>query len=108
MKLLVTDVSMPFLNQLEQALSGWLLPRYKGEADYLEFDTTTYAELQPDVKMIFDTYGKHPAFTWNEIRVMLGWDEIEGELGETYWVPTNIIPAEQAIQGNPDFQDFSA
>jgi HK97 family phage portal protein len=108
MKLLVTDVSMPFLNQLEQALSSWLLPRYKGEADYLEFDTTTYAELQPDVKLILDTYGKHPAFTWNEIRVMLGWDEIDGELGETYWVPTNIIPAEQAIQGNPDFQDFSA
>ena len=108
LKALVTDVSMPFLKQLEQGLSDWLLPRYPGEAQYLEFDTTVYAELQPDIKMILETYGKHPAFTWNEIRVMLGFEEIEGAEGSTYWVPTNLIPAQDALLGNPDFQDFQA
>ena len=108
LKALVTDVSMPFLKQLEQGLSDWLLPRYPGEAQYLEFDTTVYAELQPDIKMILETYGKHPAFTWNEVRVMLGFDEIEGPEGSTYWVPTNLIPAQDALLGNPDFQDFQA
>lgn len=106
LKALVTDVSMPFLKQLEQGLSDWLLPRYKGEADYLEFDTTVYAELQPDVKLILDTYGKHPGFTWNEIRVMLGFEEIEGEIGETHWVPNGFIPAQDALLGQADFQDF--
>lgn len=108
LKALVTDVSMPFLKQLEQGLSDWLLPRYLGEAQYLEFDTTVYAELQPDIKMILETYGKHPAFTWNEVRIMLGFDEIEGAEGSTYWVPTNLIPAQDALLGNPDFQDFQA
>ena len=108
LKALVTDVSMPFLKQLEQGLSDWLLPRYPNEAQYLEFDTTVYAELQPDIKMILETYGKHPAFTWNEVRVMLGFDEIEGAEGSTYWVPTNLIPAQDALLGNPDFQDFQA
>lgn len=103
MKALVTDVSMPFLKQLEQALSDWLLPRYKGEADYLEFDTTIYSELQPDVKMILETYGKHPAFTWNEIRVMLGYPEIESEEGNMYWIPSGLIPSQDALMGNPDF-----
>ena len=106
MKALVVDVSMPFLKQLEQGLSDWLLPRYNGEADYLEFDTTVYSELQPDVKLILETYGKHPAFTWNEIRVMLGWDEIDGEIGQTHWVTGNVIPAQDALMGEADFQDF--
>lgn len=107
MKALVTDVSMPFLNQFEQALSNWLLPRYKGEADYLEFDTTVYAELQPDIKLILDTYGKHPAFTWNEVRILLGYPEIEGEEGNTHWVASNLIPSQDALLGTPDFSDFN-
>jgi HK97 family phage portal protein len=106
MKSLVTDVSMPFLKQLEQGLSDWLIPRYTGEVDYLEFDTTVYAELQPDIKLILETYGKHPAFTWNELRIMLGWDEIEGELGNTHWLQGNYIPAQDALMGAADFQDF--
>jgi HK97 family phage portal protein len=107
MKALVTDVTMPFLSQLEQALSDWLLPKYKGEADYLEFDTTVYAELQPDIKMILETYGKHPAFTWNEIRILLGYPEIETEEGNMYWVPSGLIPSQDALLGNPDFTDFN-
>jgi len=108
-KSLVTDVSMPFLNQFEQEFYRFLAPRYKGECDSLEFDTTVYSELQPDVKMILDTYGKSPAFTWNEVRVMLDWEEIEGEEGNIHWVPTNLIPAQDAIIGNisPDFVDFN-
>jgi HK97 family phage portal protein len=107
MKALVTDVTMPFLSQLEQALSDWLLPKYKGEADYLEFDTTVYAELQPDIRMILETYGKHPAFTWNEIRILLGYPEIETEEGNMYWVPSGLIPSQDALLGNPDFTDFN-
>lgn len=106
-KALVTDVCMPYLKQLEQGLSDWLLPLYKGEADYLEFDITEYPELQPDVKLILDTYGKHPAFTWNELRVMLNFPELEGDEGNTNWIGTNFIPAQDALNNaNPDFQDF--
>lgn len=106
-KSLVTDVCMPYLKMLEQGLTDWLLPLYKGEADYLEFDVTEYPELQPDVKLILDTYGKSPAFTWNELRTMLGWDEIQGDEGNTHWVGSNLVPAQDALLGvNPDFRDF--
>jgi hypothetical protein len=37
---------------------------------------------------------------------MLGWDEIEGELGNTHWVQGNYIPAQDALMGAADFQDF--
>tara|TARA_R110000772_G_scaffold145504_1_gene255480 strand:+ start:24990 stop:26366 length:1377 start_codon:yes stop_codon:yes gene_type:complete len=109
LKSLVTDVCMPFLKQLEQGLSDWLLPRYKGEASYLEFDTSIYAELQPDVQLIMETYGKHPAFTWNELRVMLGYDEGEGDEYNTNWIQSGYIPAPDAMLGTPDFStDFNA
>jgi HK97 family phage portal protein len=106
MKALVTDVSMPFLKQLEQGLSDWLLPKYKGEADYLEFDTTVYSELQPDVKLIFDTYGKDRAFTPNEVRIMLGFEESEADGMNSHWIGSGMIPMVDAIMGEGDFQDF--
>lgn len=106
LKSLVTDVCMPFLKLTEQAFADWLLPRYKGEADYIEFDTTEYPELQPDVKMILDTYGKHPAFTWNEIRTMLGFDDGEGDEFATNWVTSGMIPAKDALLGAADFSDY--
>ena len=107
LKSLVTDVSMPYLKQLEQGLSDWLLPRYKGEADYLEFDTTEYAELQPDVALIMNTYGNHPAYTWNELRVMLGSEEREEEEANMLWVKSGMVPAQDAVLGNNvDMRDF--
>lgn len=107
LKALVTDCCFPLQKQIEQGLSDWLLPRYKGEADYLEFDVTEYAELQPDVKMVMETYGKSMAYTPNEVRIMLGSDESDAEGMDSHWVPSGTIPMEDAVLGNNlDLQDF--
>lgn len=108
-KQLVTDVVMPYLSQLEQGLNDFLLPAFEGEADYIDFDTTVFSELQPDVKMVLETYGKAMGWTWNEIRTSLGWDERPEASANTLWIPSGYVPAEEALEGGTaDFRDFQA
>jgi HK97 family phage portal protein len=107
-KSLVTDIVMPFLNEIELALSGWLNPKF-GTNYVFDYDVSSYPELQPDVKMIMDAYGNSRTITKNELRVMLGWDELLLKGMDTVWVGQNEIPIEEAIESglNPDFSDFN-
>ena len=105
-KALVTDCCLPFLNMLETALTEWLAPMY-GMDYVLDFDTTSYAELQPDVERMLNTYGKWMGVTPNEVRVLLGWDESEDPAMNMHWVPTNLNPSSEALgMVSPDFSDF--
>jgi HK97 family phage portal protein len=105
---LVTDVVVPQLQHFEEKLTEWIQTRF-GNEYIIDFDTTTYAELQPDLKLLFETYGKSYAFTGNELRVMAGWEENKDkpEL-EAHWIGSNMVPASDQLLGgiNPDFQDF--
>ena len=105
-KSLVTDVCIPFFNLLEDKLNQWLSPRFDGQ--YIDIDTTVYSELQPDAKLIFDTYGKSYAFTGNELRVMLNWEESEDEAMKVHWIPNNVLPSSEALMPDllPDNSDF--
>lgn len=106
-KSLVTDVVIPFLNMFEQKLNGWLSPKYDNV--YIDFDTTVFSELQPDVKIILDTYGKWHGTTPNEVRELLNWARSEDEGMDKHWIPQNLIPMEDAIIGNlnGDFSDLT-
>lgn len=106
-KALVTDVVMPFLNLIERKLEEWLNPKF-GTDYVIEFDTSSYPELQPDVKMIMDAYRDNATITKNELRVMLGFDEREEAGANTLWVGSNMMPIDQAMDMiNPDFGDFT-
>ena len=106
-KALVTDVVMPLLNLLENKLEGWLNPKF-GTDYIIEFDVSSFAEMQPDVKMIMDSYKDNETITKNELRIMLGWDEIDTDGANTLWVSTNKIPIEEAMTGGgADFSDFT-
>lgn len=105
-KALVTDCCLPFLNMIEKELTDWLSPMYGG-GYVLDFDTTSYAELQPDVERILNTYGKWYGVTANELRPMLGFDESEDPAMNMHWMPSNLIPSSEAIAGGgADFGDF--
>lgn len=104
-KALVTDCCLPFLNMTEKALTGWLAKDY-GMDYVLDFDTQSYAELQPDIEKILNTYGKSHLFTGNEVRPLVGFDESEDEAMKIHWVPSSLIPASDAM-ANPDFADFN-
>jgi HK97 family phage portal protein len=103
-KALVTDCCLPFLNMVEQELTEWLTKEW-GAQYVLDFDTQSYAELQPDMKMILDSLGKSHLFTGNEIRPLLGFDQSEDPAMSIHWIPINLVPASEAM-ANPDFGDF--
>lgn len=107
-KALVTDCCLPFLNMLETSLTEWLAPMY-GNDYVLDFDVTSYAELQPDVERMLNTYGKWMGVTPNEVRVLLGWDESEDEAMNMHWIPSNLVSSKEAVSMvNPDFGDFES
>jgi HK97 family phage portal protein len=104
-KQLVVDVCVPLLNQIEQALSRFLLPAFKDEADSLDFDTSVYSELQADAKMVMETYWKGGMATLNECRILLGWDEINEPYANAVYTEGNKITLEEAFN-SPDFRDL--
>jgi phage portal protein BeeE len=114
-KQMVVDVTLPFLETLEAKLQTWLVPMFKEVTgvDYvLDFDTSLYPELQPDLKLIKEVYGDNPAFTWNELRIMLNWDESEDEGANLHWVPMGLNPSTDAINplpldGKAKFDDYN-
>jgi HK97 family phage portal protein len=106
-KSLVTDVILPILNLFENKLEEWLNPKFNTN-HVIEFDVSSFSEMQPDVKMIMDSYGDNSKISINELRVMLGWDEIESDAANTLWIPSNRIPIEDAFTGSgADFSDFT-
>lgn len=105
-KSLVTDVCIPFFNLLENKLNNWLSPRFDGQ--YIDLDVTAYSELQPDAKLIFDTYGKSYAFTPNELRMLLNWEASQDPAMDVHWIPSGLVPSSEAMLGGlmPDNSDF--
>lgn len=99
-KAMVTDVVMPYLETLEQALNAWLVPPFSAldKVDYyVDFDTTVYPELQPDMKLVKEIYGESPAFTWNEYRAMLNFEASDSPAADKHWVSSSLMPADEAI-----------
>ena len=89
-------------------MTEWIGSRY-GMDYVVDFDTSSYAELQPDVKLIFDTFGKSPAITFNELRTMVGFDMSDSEGMNNHWVNQGLIPMDEALgAGGTDFVDFQA
>lgn len=107
-KSLVTDVIMPQLQMIEEKFTHWLGKSY-GMDYVLDFDISSFSELQPDVQVILDTYGKSPYFTGNEVRSLLNWHASEDPAMDVHWIPSNVIPSEEALgTAATDFVDFQA
>ena len=106
-KALVTDVVIPELNLFEEKLAEWLNPKYKTNYK-IDFDTSSFPELQPDLKLIMDAYKDKSTITTDELRVMLGFDEIGSEAAKSLWIGTNLMPLDEAFdQGSADFGDYT-
>jgi len=106
-KALVTDVVMPRLQLFEEKLTEWLAVGY-GKDYVIDFDTSSYAELQPDIELIMKTFGDNKAYTPNEVRIMTGFDESEAVGLNTHWVQSSLVPMEDALNNQADFVDFQA
>jgi len=92
-KALVTDIVIPYLNNFEQKLMNWLVPAYNKSDNtkyVIDFDTTVYSELQPDLKLMRDVYGS-PSLTEDERRAIFSYDELGGEEGKAILVDQGKI-----------------
>jgi phage portal protein BeeE len=106
-KALVTDVVIPELNLFEEKLAEWLNPKYKTNYK-IDFDTSSFPELQPDLKLIIEAYGDNETVSKDELRTMLGFDEIGTPAAQTLWVSNNKTPLDEAYDaGAADFGDFT-
>jgi hypothetical protein len=55
-----------------------------------------------------DAYRDNATVTKNELRVMLGFDELEEDGANTLWVGSNQIPLREAMDSiSADFSDFT-
>lgn len=104
-KALVTDITIPFLNMIEQKLMQWLVPAYSksDKKDYIiDFDTTVYPELQSDMKLIKEVYLDSQVLTIDEKRVMINFDERGTPDADVILVDAGKVPLADAASSMPD------
>lgn len=92
---LVTNAVIPDLLHVQERLSDWLLPLYKGQQLDLSFDTTVYPELQPDLLLQKQVYGA-PLLYENEKRRLYNFDDAP-ILNNIMLVPTGLDTIENII-----------
>lgn len=102
-KAMITKVAVPQMTTLIEKLSARLLPAYE-EKLFLEPDTSVYPELQPDLKLMMEVYGK-PRLTENEKRSIFKWDALPNNymdevIIEKGHILLNDIQKQNKIQGN--------
>jgi phage portal protein BeeE len=98
-KALVTDICLPYLDSFEQKLMNWLIPAYNeidGTNYILDFDTTIYPELQPDLKLLKEVYGP-PPISVDENRILYNFDELGGEEGKAIFIDMGKQTLTEAI-----------
>lgn len=104
-KALVTDITIPFLNLLEQKLMNWLVPAYSAadKVNYvIDFDTTVYPELQSDMKLIKEVYLDSDVLTTDEKRLMIHFDETATPEAQVILVNAGKIPLSDAAMPMQD------
>lgn len=88
----VGEVIIPYLEKEEKALNNWLVKPFSerdGKNYYLDNDTSVFEEL----KMSFDEIqALKEVLTINEIRIIIGYDEIENEYANEVFVTQGKIP----------------
>lgn len=103
-KSLVSNVILADLIRFRDSLSKFLLPDYPDQNLFLDFDTTVYAELQPDLKLMKETYGDMWQITPNELRAVFQWDANEQPGMDDIWMPMGFSKMSDAGISDEDFE----
>lgn len=88
----VSDVIVPYHNKKESALNRWLVKPFivRDKIEYvLDYDTSVYEELKLSVDQI-DALLK--VYSRNEVRIMLGADELEEDAANQVFVESSLVP----------------
>lgn len=88
----VSEVILPYLSKEEDALNRWLVEPFKkrdGQNYVLDYDTSVYDELKISLE---ERQALAEILTTNEMRVMEGWDEVEGDAANQVFVAAGKVP----------------
>jgi HK97 family phage portal protein len=89
-----TDTIRPWAERWESAINTQLLTPQQQEKAFAEFDLNAISrgDMATEYKAYHDgRYGGY--LNANEIRTKLGYNPIVGDVGEVYWMPTNMTDA---------------
>lgn len=90
LKSLVSNVILADLIRLRDSFSRFILPDYPKENLFLDFDTSYFPELQPDYKLLAETFGK-PKLTFNEQRALFNFDASEEDGMDAIWIEMGLM-----------------
>lgn len=107
LKSLVTNVVLADLIRFRDSLSKFLLTPYKDEKLFLDFDTTVYTELQPDLELMKKIYGDMWAITPNELRAIFQYDSSEQDGMDDIWIPMGISKMNDVGIPDDEFEEAS-
>ncbi len=94
-KALVTNTVVPDLIYVADELRRFLLKPYKNM--YLDFDTTIFPELQPDLKLMKEVFGS-PLITVDENRNLFNFDNFENKKwGSAVLVNSTLEPIDNIL-----------
>lgn len=88
----VNEVIIPYLNKEEEALNRWLVHPFikRDKRNYvLDYDTSVYDELKLDLE---ERKSLAEYLSINEMRVLEGWEEVEGDAANQVFVASGKVP----------------
>lgn len=91
-KRFVLEVILPYLNSEEDKLNKWLVEPFRirdGKNYIIDYDLSAYDELKlslDDAEKMLKTH------TINEVRVMMGFDELDEEYANQVFVQSGLMP----------------
>lgn len=86
------------LTASENNLNTTLIPENKRGKLFFKYNTDVYLRMDKDKQAEAHKNGRQWGYlSANEIREDLGKDPIEGEVGDMYWRPGNMVPADTPV-----------
>jgi len=99
-KSLITDTVVPDLNSAEESLNAFF--RAFGDDLILDYDTSIFAELQPDLELLVNVYGK-PSVSENERRALFNYDNLaDDKLGNAILVQSGMETLDSIVNAPTD------
>jgi HK97 family phage portal protein len=93
MRDLVTNTVVPMMASLRDELNRWLIPRFKQDNCFIDFDVTALPELQRDMEKLVNSLSKAYWLAEDEKRISMNF-EPKGGVYATSLVPSGLTPIE--------------
>lgn len=90
MRDLVTNTIIPLLASVRDELNRWLLPRFKAQGLYIDFDVSALPELQRDMEKLANWVMKAWVLSPNEMREVLGYERMEDPTMDMIIAPAGL------------------